>query len=143
MKSPAVGVGGLIIRADGRVLVVRRAHPPGEGSWSWPGGKVCPGERLHEALRREMLEETGLSVLVGPLLDVVEVLLEGFHYVVIDYLCTPLGDADVACASDDASELRWVTEKAARSEDLGLTPEVLRVIDRGLAAWSDTRDEQE
>lgn len=143
MKSPAVGVGGLIIRPDGRVLVVRRAHPPGAGSWSLPGGKVRPGERLQEALRREMLEETGLSVLVGPLLDVVEVLREGFHYVVIDYLCTPLGDADMARASDDASELRWVTEQAAQSEDLGLTPEVLRVIDRGLTAWSGTLDEQD
>jgi ADP-ribose pyrophosphatase YjhB (NUDIX family) len=90
-----------------------------------------------------MLEETGLSVLVGPLLDVVEVLREGFHYVVIDYLCTPSGDAATATASDDASELRWVTAEAAWSEELGLTPEVLRVIDRGLTAWSRTLDAQE
>jgi ADP-ribose pyrophosphatase YjhB (NUDIX family) len=106
------------------------------GSWSLPGGKVHPGERLQEALHREMLEETGLSVVVGPLLEVVEILREGFHYVVIDYLCTPLGDADMALASDDASELRWVTAEAARSEELSLTPDVLRVIDRGLTAWS-------
>ncbi len=143
MKPPAVGVGGLIVRPDGFVLVVRRAHPPGAGSWSLPGGKVRPGERLHDALRREMLEETNLPVLVGPLLDVVEVLREGFHYVVIDYLCTPLGGTNIARASDDASELRWVTRETARSEDLGLTPEVLRVIDCGIESWLGSQEGKE
>lgn len=42
-SGPVVGVGGVILR-EGRVLLVRRGHPPGEGTWSLPGGKVELGE---------------------------------------------------------------------------------------------------
>jgi 8-oxo-dGTP diphosphatase len=59
-----MGVSGLIIR-DGKVLLVRRGKEPFLGYWSLPGGSIEPGETPEEAVKREVLEETGLHVAVG------------------------------------------------------------------------------
>ena len=60
-------VGALVHDSNGRLLLVRRANPPGEGMWSIPGGRVEPGETDEAAVTREVAEETGLSVTVGRL----------------------------------------------------------------------------
>ena len=59
--QPLVGVGAIIIEA-GRVVLVKRGHPPLAGEWSIPGGVLEVGETLREAAVREALEETGLKV---------------------------------------------------------------------------------
>ena len=59
--TPCVGVGAVIIQ-EGRVLLVKRGHPPQDGDWSIPGGLLEIGETLHQAAAREALEETGLVV---------------------------------------------------------------------------------
>ena len=85
---PRVAVGGVVLDPGGdgpRVLLVRRGRPPGEGRWSLPGGRVEPGERLAAAVVRELLEETGLVVEVGPLVEVAEILDPPHHYVILDY----------------------------------------------------------
>jgi 8-oxo-dGTP diphosphatase len=107
ISLPIVAVGGVVLREDGRVLLVQRASAPGRGTWTIPGGNVHPGERLHVAVVRELAEETALRVQVLRLLDVVEILQESFHYVVLDYLCRPLCDPDDARAGSDAAALRW------------------------------------
>ncbi len=99
-----------------RVLLVRRANEPLKGEWSLPGGAVEVGETLRAAVAREVLEETGVEVEVGPIVEVLDRIRPDpdgrvrYHYVLIDYLCHPIGGA-LACASD-AVDVAWadVTE---------------------------------
>ena len=60
-SRPYLAVSAAIIR-DGKVLIVRRARPPARGVFTLPGGGVEAGETLHEAVIREVLEETGLVI---------------------------------------------------------------------------------
>ncbi len=60
--GPVAAVGGLVTQTDGRLLMVRRARDPGKGQWGLPGGFVDRGETVEQALAREVLEETGLSI---------------------------------------------------------------------------------
>jgi 8-oxo-dGTP diphosphatase len=107
-------VGALIIEGD-RILLVERGHEPLKGWWSLPGGVVEAGERLEDAARREVREETGLEVEIVCLLEVFERIMRDaagrpeYHYVLMDYLCRPAGGE--LCAADDASCVRWVTEQ--------------------------------
>jgi 8-oxo-dGTP diphosphatase len=90
--SPLVGVGAIIIE-DGRVLLVKRGHPPLEGEWSIAGGVLELGETLREAAVREAREETSLTVEPAELLGVYDRVLRDdsgrtlYHYVLVDFLC--------------------------------------------------------
>lgn len=105
---PVVGVGAFIL--DGpRVLVVKRGRPPGEGLWSVPGGRLEAGETLAQAVAREVREETGLTVEVGPFVCVIERFGEDFHFVILDYLARVVGGT--LAAATDAADARWVTDQ--------------------------------
>ena len=115
--SPLVGVGAVIIE-DGRVLLVKRGHPPLAGEWSIPGGVMELGETLREAAIREAREETCLTVETADLLGVYDRVLrddEGrtlYHFVLIDFLCRRVSGE--ARAADDADEVRWFTPAKSR-----------------------------
>ena len=85
-----------------RVLLIRRGRPPGEGLWSVPGGRLEPGETLAQAVAREVREETGLVVEVGPLACVVERMGDDHHFVILDYLARVIG-GELAAATDAAA----------------------------------------
>lgn len=134
---PVVGVGAVILR-EGRVLIVRRANQPLQGEWSIPGGALDLGEKLRDGVAREVREETGLEVEVGPVLDVFDSIFpdaEGrtqYHYVLVDYLCHP--QPGEAVAATDASEVRWA--KPEELAALGMKQVTIDVIRKAIALAS-------
>jgi mutator protein MutT len=130
-KRPMVGVGAVVVRG-GDVLLERRGQPPAQGSWSLPGGLVDIGERLEDAVRREVREECGIEIEVGPLLGVFEPLVvdeDGrvrYHYVVLDYLARYVSGEVVI--GDDAAELRWAPFDEL--ESYALLPATREMIER-------------
>jgi ADP-ribose pyrophosphatase YjhB (NUDIX family) len=109
--APRVAVGGVVLDGD-RVLLVRRGQAPSVGRWSIPGGLVHVGERLEDAVVREVHEESGLHVRVLGLCGVIDRVIRGddgavrYHYVIIDYVSIVEGGA--LRAGDDAAEAHWV-----------------------------------
>jgi ADP-ribose pyrophosphatase YjhB (NUDIX family) len=104
---PFVGVGGVIVDGD-KVVIVKRRHDPLAGRWSIPGGGVEVGETLEASVARELLEETGLEVEVGPVIEVFDRITRDehgrvrYHFVLVDYLCRPTGG--VLQAGSDVAE---------------------------------------
>jgi ADP-ribose pyrophosphatase YjhB (NUDIX family) len=100
---------GAVVVHDGRLLLVRRANDPGRGLWSVPGGRVEAGESPEAACAREVREETGLDVEVGPLVGRVERAgPAGATYVIDDFRCAVRGSV-AAIAGDDADDTHWAT----------------------------------
>jgi 8-oxo-dGTP diphosphatase len=102
-----VAVGAVAVR-DGELLLVRRGRGPAAGEWSIPGGRVNVGEELHEAVVREVAEETGVEVVVDRFLGWVERIGDEYHFVILDFLVTVLDPQQEAVAADDAAEVAWV-----------------------------------
>ena len=132
--SPLVGVGAVIVDQN-RVLLIRRGTPPLLGEWSLPGGVLECGETLREAAAREALEETGLVVETGEMLGVYERVIRGdegrvrYHYVLIDFLCRPVGGE--LKAGSDAADARWFTLDELPALDLAY--DANDVVRKGLA----------
>jgi 8-oxo-dGTP diphosphatase len=115
--GPVVAVGAVVWRGPEQLLLVRRGQAPRLGEWSIPGGRVELGENLREALAREVAEETGLTISIEGLIDVVDFMERNAsggvtaHYVLIDYSARWVsGDASPA---SDVAECEWFTPDEA------------------------------
>jgi 8-oxo-dGTP diphosphatase len=92
------------------------------------------GEKLRDGLHREVLEETGLEVEPGEVLDVFDSIFRDeqgrtqYHYVLIDYLCH--ATSEEAQAASDVSEVRWVSEDELPA--LRLRESIEQVVRKGL-----------
>ena len=110
LPVPALGVSGIVFNNQKQILLIQRNQPPAMGLWSIPGGKLEPGESLVEACKREIKEETGLDTDIKNIVAVVERRVEGFHYVIIDYLAQLVDKENTQpIAQSDVSEARWVS----------------------------------
>lgn len=104
----SVSVAGIVVRDDGRVLVIRRDD---NGHWEAPGGVLELDESFEAGVRREVLEETGLEVTVERLTGVYKNLTHGI--VALVYRCRPAGGE--THMTEEAREIRWMTTEEVQS----------------------------
>jgi 8-oxo-dGTP diphosphatase len=127
-------VGAIIFEGDS-ALLVERAGEPLTGWWSIPGGLLETGEKLEDAVRREVREETGLLVEVVFRFDIFERIMrdaEGraeYHYVLVDYVCRATGGR--LAAGDDVSRVEWVP--CASLRNYKVTSGTIEAVERAYA----------
>lgn len=115
---PLVGA-SVVIRKKNSVLLVKRANEPGRGLWGVPGGLVNVGEKVYDAALREVKEETGLTVKIEGILDVVDYISRDsedkvqYHYVIVDFLGHPISGR--LKAASDSLDSRWVDMKNVKN----------------------------
>ena len=132
---------GAIIFDGESVLLVERAGEPLKGWWSIPGGLVETGEKLEDAMRREVREETGLLVEIVYRFDIFERIMRDaggraeYHYVLVDYVCRVTGGEPVP--GDDVSRVKWVP--CARLRDYKVTSGTIEAVERAYSDVGRTR----
>ena len=135
-----VGVGAILVDDAGRLFLARRGlHARNErGLWEFPGGSVELGERLADALRREMREEFGVEIAVGDLLDVVDHILpdEGQHWVSPTFLCRVTCGEPVIREPDKCAAIGWFAPDEMPAELTRITRENLTHYQARLAVGS-------
>lgn len=135
---PIVAVGAAVCQGD-KVLVVQRAREPSLGVWTVPGGMVDLGERLQEAAAREVREECGIEIEVGPVVEVFDNIVhddEGrvrFHYTIVD-LTARYVSGDLS-PNDELMDAAWITP--GQFEAYGVRPKAQAVLRKALRAQRD------
>ena len=125
-----------MFRGD-RILLIRRGQEPLKGWWSLPGGILETGERLEDAIRREVREETGLELDSVRFFEIFERIIRDendrpeYHYVLIDYLCQ--SSSGEARPQSDAAEVAWISRDEIPAYPLtdGTREVVLRAFEAG------------
>lgn len=123
---PRIGSALLVQDERSRILLGQRNKDPQRGSWVIPGGKIHAFESIAEAAARELQEETGLSVKVGSLFRVYEIVNPPNEHRIVIYSWARVTGGDPK-ASDDLSDVRFFAKDEL--EEIELTPLVRRVLE--------------
>lgn len=132
-KFPVPAVGAITFQED-RILLIQRGRKPGIGKWTLPGGVVELGESPIDALNREILEECGITIEVGEVLEVANRVIRDeagrveYHYIIIDYLASYKGGT--LKPNSDIRDARWVPFLEVEKYDLtdGLLPVIEKAV---------------
>lgn len=129
-----LGVTAFITNAEGQVLLGKKSRAFDSSlidKWVTPGGKVEFQEPLTEAIRREVLEETGVEITVNGFLSANELMNGKHHYVFVVFEAESNSPASALKAADDLSEVRWFDpqEVAKMIERNELTPLTEQILD--------------
>ena len=149
-EAPIIGVGAVVVDG-GRVLLVRRGQEPLKGEWSLPGGALELGETLQQGVVREVLEETGLTVVPDGIVEVLDRITQDdlsarirYHYVLVDFLCHVANGT--LRGGSDAEEASWVGQEELHEQGCyRLAPLTVQVIEKAfkLRQVSDRSDDKE
>ena len=102
----------MVVWKDDHVLLIQRGKEPMRGSWSIPGGSHDIGETVREAAVREVMEETGVTIALGPIIDVIDTVRRDddgrirTHYTLVDFAAIWVSGEPVA--GDDAMNAEFV-----------------------------------
>jgi 8-oxo-dGTP diphosphatase len=132
-SAPIPAVGAVVIKGD-TFLLVLRGQQPSLGKWSIPGGVLELGETIEQAARREVREECGLEIEVGPVVEVRDAIVRDadggiqFHYVLIDVVARYL-EGELVVGSD-VEDAQWVKKTDLPTFELteGLEEVILRAM---------------
>ena len=128
-SNPIAAVGAIVLR-DGQILLIMRTKEPGAGKWSIPGGKIELGEKLFEAAKREVLEETGIDVEIHKAVNTYDSIVrdaEGrikFHYFLV--YCTGSYISGEPRTSAESSEVVWT--ELGKVDGLDMNPVLKKII---------------
>ena len=137
-ERPFLAVSAAIIRRD-RVLIVRRAKPPAGGLYTLPGGVVEAGETLHTALKREVMEETAVTIAPIAFADYREIITHDAdkrvakHFVVMAFACRWVSGEPVP--NEELSEARWLYP--ADIQDLETTDGLAQIVAKAFTIAGD------
>ncbi len=111
MSYPEIVVGGFCInnKDQKKICLVKTVKNPDE--WSLPGGRIEYGERVEDALRRELDEEVSLKISNISFLGWGEYITKKRHFIFFDYLCYAIGDPAIKIPSE-IIEVAWLSLNA-------------------------------
>ncbi|MCC6029411.1 MAG: NUDIX hydrolase [Candidatus Korarchaeum sp.] len=118
----AIASVGAVLLREGKLLLVRRGFPPGQGKWSIPGGVIEAGESILEAVKRELFEETNLSAEPIGLIALSQVVVSDdsrvkYHYVIADIIFDPASIEGSERPGGDATDVSWLSLEEASTRD--------------------------
>ena len=118
MENKKMGNGfGVLVTKDNKVLLGQRHVDPakadsvlhGEGTWTFPGGKLHFGESFEEGAQRELLEETGMSVQIEDLkvISLTNDIVPDAHFVTVGLLCEKFVGGPQVMEPDEITKWEW------------------------------------
>jgi 8-oxo-dGTP diphosphatase len=110
VQRPKVGV-GVFVKRNGKILVGKRKGAHGEGTWALPGGHLEPGESFEECCKREVLEETGLTINnISPVVFTNDIFCDqGLHYITLFFKGEYESGEAIVAEPRHCEEWRWVS----------------------------------